>query len=66
MNTCASDGTVPPPKVEFTEEGIKEYLDKAIEHWRKCAPTQMQQHYVDAFQSMRVSLFGELLPQEGE
>jgi hypothetical protein len=52
--------------VDFTEDGIKEYLDNAITHWRGCAPTDMQKHYVDAFQSMRISLFGELLPKEGE
>jgi hypothetical protein len=66
MNTISSDGTVTPPTINFTEEGVKTYLDRTIEHWRKCAPTQMQKHYVDAFQSMRVSLFGELLPKEGE
>jgi hypothetical protein len=55
-----------PTTVDFTEDGIKEYLDNAIQHWRKCAPTDMQRHYVDAFQSMRISLFGELLPKEGE
>jgi hypothetical protein len=52
--------------VVFTEEGIKEYLDNCITHWRGCAPTDMQKHYVDAFQSMRITLFGELLPKEGE
>lgn len=52
--------------VPFTEEGVKKYLDQAITHWRLCdAPSEeMRSHYVDAFQSVRISLFGELLPPE--
>ena len=51
--------------VPFTEKDVKEYLDKVITHWRMCdAPPGMASHYVDAFQSVRMSLFGELLPQE--
>lgn len=52
--------------VEFTEDAVKDYLDKAITHWRLCdAPSEeMRSHYVDAFQSVRVSIFGELLPPE--
>lgn len=55
-----------PTTVDFSEEGIREFLDRTIRHWRKVAPTEMQKHYVDAFQSVRVSLFGETLPKEGE
>jgi hypothetical protein len=29
------------------------------------AKAEMASHYVDAYQSVRVSLFGELLPEEG-
>ncbi len=65
MKTCASDGTVAPPTVDFTEDAVKEYLDKCISHWRRNAPpSDMRAHYVDAFQSVRVSIFGELLPVE--
>lgn len=56
--------------VEFTEEAVKEYLDKAIVLWRKKrvnADNREQDmqasHYVDAFQSVRSSLFGEILPK---
>ncbi len=61
MTVKSHDNTVP-----FTEEGIKVYLDDAITHWRECAPTDMRSHYVDAYQSVRVSLFGELLPIESD
>lgn len=59
-----SDDTASYTKVPFTEEDVKKYLDHAISYWRKCPPTEMQSHYVDAYQSVRVSLFGELLPKE--
>lgn len=55
----------------LTHDEIKEYLDDAIRHWRKKrdnATTDgdkvMAVCYVDAFQSVRVSIFGELLPLE--
>lgn len=59
--------------VEFTETDVKAYLDKAIVFWRKKrneAPgtpegdklVVMARHYVDAYQSVRVSLFGDTLP----
>ncbi len=65
-STMASDGTVAPPTVPFTEEEVKGYLDKNIVYWRKCAPTEMRASYIDAYQSVRVSLFGELLPKGDE
>ena len=55
----------------LTHDGIKDYLDDAIRHWRKKrdnATTDedklMAVCYVDAFRSVRVSVFGELLPLE--
>ena len=66
MNTCASDGTVAPPTVPFTEEAVKEYLDKCITRWRGAARTDMRAHYVDAYQSVRLSIFGDLLPRDEE
>lgn len=59
--------------VSFTETDVMAYLDKAIEFWRRKrdeAPftpegsklSLMAAHYVDAFQSVRVSLFGDRLP----
>jgi hypothetical protein len=64
MKTMTSDGTVAPPKVAFTEDAVKEYLDMCITRWRVNPQHSMREHYVNAFQSVRVSLFGELLPVE--
>lgn len=58
--------------VPFTEEAVKEYVDDCIRWWRD----KREQHklerdneraydddlYIDCFQSVRASLFGELLP----
>lgn len=66
MRTSEETGTVP-----FTEKDIKAYLDECIVFWRKKRANplikeqsriRMAEHYVDAFQSVRVSLFGGLLP----
>ena len=56
--------------VPFNKKDVKEYLDQVIEYWRKKrswaekrgdqAQYEQATHYVDAFQSVRVSLFGEL------
>jgi hypothetical protein len=58
----------PPVTVEFTEEAIQDYLDNAIRVWRRNRDNsrpgpdlEMAQHYIDAFQSVRTSLFGETL-----
>lgn len=58
--------------VEFTEEAVKAYIDHAIGYWRgrrdeadrrrDVDTSRMSSCYVDAFQSMRTSLFGETLP----
>ena len=64
-------------KVEFTEEKVKEYLDMCIRYWREkikgfvvfgeessyedVENRDMANHYIDAYQSVRMSLFGELL-----
>ena len=56
----------PNETIDFTEEEVKAYLDAAITHWRGCPPSEMRSHYVDAFQSVRTSIFGELLPKEGK
>lgn len=53
-------------RVEFTEEAVKSYLDVAIRLWRKNKSPVLRAHYVDAFQSVRSSLFGGILPQDGE
>ncbi len=52
--------------MEFTQENVKEYLDDAIKKWRKIGKEKDHDfkdiaiYYIDAFQSVRVSLFGEL------
>ena len=46
----------------------KQYLDDCIRHWRKIEKdksqdkNQIAKYYIDAYQSVRMSLFGELLP----
>ena len=58
----------------ITEKDVKGYLDKCIIHWRKERDKHknaehrtsgelelMAADYIDAFQSLRTSLFGELL-----
>ncbi len=55
-------------KVPFEESKVKEYLDNCIVFWREQRESGGEMsaiavYYVDAFQSMRTSLFGELLPE---
>jgi len=53
-----------------TLEEVKEYLDGCIIYWRgerkkseNIEPRIMASHYIDAFQSTRISIFGEELPE---
>lgn len=49
--------------VPFEPEAIKEYLDESIRIWRYKRDNDecnMAVYYIDAFQSIRASLFGEL------
>lgn len=64
--------------VEFSKEEVLRFLDARIDFWRKekSEPVALpvdetidnERHklicscYIDAYQSMRVSIFGELLP----
>jgi len=61
-------------KLEERMDWIKKYLDDSIRHWRKIyndqtIPTtppddferEMAEHYIDAYQSVRSSIFGEVL-----
>lgn len=50
---------------------LQDYLDTAIRNWRcilRNAKTDHSKHtcccYIDAFQSVRISFFGMLLPKE--
>lgn len=66
----------PPTSLEMKMESDKilEYLDGCIRYWRKKAKASkddinaytMAICYVDAFQSMRSSVYGETLPQDPE
>jgi len=55
----------------ITEEELRKYLDNAINLWRAKrdepgvaeADREMAVHYIDAFQSVHMSVFGELKPQ---
>ena len=54
--------------IEFTPDAVREYLDEAIREWRRRKnagdPYEdlfMCGCYIDAYQSVRVSLFGERL-----
>ena len=54
--------------VPFEESKVKEYLDSCIVLWRKHRESggpisAMAVYYIDAFQSVRTSLFDELLPE---
>jgi hypothetical protein len=54
------------------QEKIREYLDKCIRFWRKRREDSKNNNiekikaecYIDAFQSVRVTLFGYSLPME--
>jgi hypothetical protein len=52
-------------------EELQEYLDEAIRSWRRRKGKAKSDEdmliarcYIDAFQSVRVSVFGSTLPQE--
>ena len=49
--------------IPFTKEDVKAYLDRCIVYWRDKDP-QWSEYYVDAFQSVRMTLFGETLDEE--
>jgi hypothetical protein len=61
-----------PSSLVISEQTILKYLDNAIDMWRKKVLLYsdgnnnklMAQCYVDAFQSVRISLFGELKKPE--
>lgn len=58
-------------KLPFTKEAILTHLDKCIEYWRKESDSNSNGEktslsineircYIDAYQSLRTSIFGEL------
>ena len=56
--------------IEFTPEAVKQYLVAAVQKWRclrddpEYGDWPMASHYIDAFQSMRTTLFGTLVPEK--
>lgn len=63
--SATTPGDSPSPTIPFTSAAVRDYLDGAIRQWREYHATGEDQLlaacYIDAFQSVRVSLFGELL-----
>ena len=51
---------------EAHNEQLKNYLDNCIWHWRKKKKEGRReaQYYIDAYQSVRLSILKELLPEE--
>ena len=52
--------------IPFTETDIREYLDRSIRYWRKKRDegNALAPSYIDAFQSVRTTLFGRLLEEK--
>lgn len=54
------------------QSDILGYLDGVIRYWRSVRdksvgePHAMAEHYVDAYQSMRATVFGSILPPDNE
>jgi len=47
--------------IPFTKREIKAYLDTCIEYWRaKEENFDVATYYIDAFQSVRMTLFGNI------
>ena len=59
---------IPQPETPQLLEGIKNYLDNSIHHWRNQERNQstIARYYIDAYQSVRMSIFGELFPLSKE
>ena len=49
--------------IPLTENDIQEYLDKCINYWREKNDEGDERavYYIDAFQSVRISLIGDTL-----
>jgi len=57
-------------KVVFTEENVKRFVDHCIRKWNfskesSFIPEGMWCCYVDAYQQVRIALFGETLELDG-
>ena len=53
--------------VSFTKKEVQKYLDECIKFWRRERDennSKIAVYYIDAFQSVRISIFGKLLLSE--
>lgn len=50
---------------DFEKDAVKDYLDTNIRYWRAEREYSIDpaKYYIDAYQSVRMSLFGELLEE---
>ncbi len=57
-----------PETLPFAQEDVKHYLDACIRVWRTKRKNgdKVAVYYIDAYQSVRISLFGSMLPTEKE
>ena len=63
-----------PRTIKFDKKAIKAYCDRLIVHWREKHDRAFKKKneeeilvakcYIDAYQSVRISLFGYLLPKK--
>jgi len=49
-------------EVKDFEDRTKRIIDSMIMHWRNVEFSQIGQYYIDALQSVRKNIFGEVLP----
>lgn len=72
------DDDEPDERLPFEEDAVRDHLDACIRLWRERRDeaeanpgaseedVALTEHYVDAYQSMRTSIFGEVLPPDVE
>lgn len=68
ISTGFEEETMTSSTVKFTTSEVKKYLDECIRHWRSehMSGNEYAKYYLDAYRSVSVSLFGEVLPTDEE
>lgn len=62
----------PKKEIVLNVDEVQDYLDLAIRGWRNVSNNsdhpsfELAPYYIDAFQSVRLSLLGDLLPLDGK
>lgn len=53
-----------PKTIPFKKSEVKNYLYRCVLHWRvkDAEGDEVAKYYIDAFQSVHISLFGKLVP----